>query len=101
MQNNNYILTDTYVYDFEDALMADEPEQETDFVNENEDVENAIERLQSKTNELYGAEIDVTGDDERDCAVSELVASLVSLDRPDSKICVYYDRVVHFYSTHL
>ena len=101
MQNNNYILTDTYVYDCEDALLADEPEQETDFVNENEDVENAIERLQSKTNELYGAEIDVTGDDERDCAVSELVASLVSLDRPDSKICVYHDCVVHFYSTHL
>lgn len=101
MQNNNYILTDTYVYDFEDALMADEPEQETDFVNENEDVEDAIERLQSKTNKLYGAEIDVTGDDERDYAVSELVASLVSLDRPDSKICVYHDCVVHFYSTHL
>ena len=101
MQNNNYILTDTYVYDFEDALMADEPEQETDFVNENEDAEDTIERLQSKTNKLYGAEIDVTGDDERDYAVSELVASLVSLDRPDSKICVYHDRVVHFYSTHL
>lgn len=101
MQSNNYIMTDTYVYDFEDALMAEEPEQETDFVNENEEAEDVIERLQYKTNELYGPEIDVTGDDERDCAISELVATLVSLDRPDSKICVYHDRVAHFYSTHL